>query len=796
MKKTIRALLITTAFVILSGCSGVFQPPEQEPAAPGTGRVLVSIGDASAARTFLPAALSSPVYSLTFSASGKADIGPSLIASNTTEQELEEGTWTLDVKAYLDQNDVGDPAKVVAAATETVSVSPGGAKTVQVSLFPVQTETGSGTLSYTITLPSTSPASASLTIEKLSGEAASPVVKDLLEDAESYAGSVSLTPGTYRLTVKLSDGTGKYARWTGIAQVCQNLETAASYGFGDDPFSGSFFTDVAALSSWLAGADANTASDPYPVSLALEDFASLAGTGGGLHGVFEALQGRSVALDLSEGAAAAIPAAAGSYTPHADRDKITAITLPSSLETIGDYGLAGLSGVTSLTIPAAVTTIGRAAFAGSGIAGFAVDGAGSFTADGPKLLEGTTLVAYPSAAGSITLAEAVIGPGALAGSALTRITIAGAVTNIGAGAFANCAALQTVRVLSETPPALGDGAFDGARGNLAIIVPAGKSGAYKVAPGWSAHSDAIEEAAAPFTSLNDMQTYLATAPGGTDKNNPIEVALAVNLADLDDSNSASYAMRLFYESIASSSKYVSVDLSSCTGAFGTGTGWSTTTSRVGHRQWLVAVTLPAHITAMSRHIFRECVNLVTVDLSKCSSLTAISNRAFSQLSFLETIDLSGCSSLTTIDDSAFSSTTSLKEITLGPSVTTVGGNAFSGCSGLRWIKWPQTQASSISIPTGSFNGLSRLARLELPDASISVGVSAISTGPIEVLVLHGQPPPIAFLTGLSWAASYTIYVPDEAIDTYKSSQGWMTMQDHIKSLSELDPGSPDHPDNW
>jgi hypothetical protein len=795
MKKTISTLFVSLALLMLYGCSALFQPPEQEPAAPGMGRVAVSIGGgAASARTFFPAALSSPGYAhLTFSASGKDAIDPIIITTATTVQELEEGTWTLDVKVYLEQNDIGNPAKVVSTGTETITVIPGGVTSVQVDLVPVQTGTGKGTLNYTITLPSTAPTSAGLTIEKISGEAADPVIKNLLEDG---SGSVSLPPGTYRLTVKLSDGAGKYARWTGIAQIYQNLETAASCVFGDDPFTDSFFTDLAALSSWLDAADANTGSDPYPISLALEDLAPLAGTGGGLHGIFEALHGRYVSLDLSESAATAIPAAAGTYTAHAGGDKITSIILPSGLATIGDYGLAGLSAVSSLTLPAGVTDIGRAAFAGSGIAQFAVDESGSFTTDGPRLLNGATLVAYPSATGKITLdGITTIGPGAFAGSALTYITIPAELTSIGEGAFEGCSALQTIKVLSETPPALGAGAFAGAHTGLAIIVPTGKGQDYKTAQGWADYSACIQEALAPFTSLADLTAYLASAAGGTDKTNPIEVALAMNLADFahetyDD------AMRNLFGAL-SVSKYVSVDLSECTGAFKTSVSTLSSAAKT-NRQWLAAITLPAHITEIPVNMVRECVNLVTVDLSKCSLLTALPNDMFRLDSSLAAIDLSGCASLTTIGNYTFQQCSSIKEITLPPTVTTVGSQAFNGSS-LKWFKCPVTQ-TNLDIKVGAFASCP-LERVELP-VSFSVPSTAaqnpfVGSGNKKVMVFHGSTPPaVSFLNYLAWADSYSIYVPGSAVEAYKAAEGWSSLKDNIKSFDDLTTESPDHPDNW
>jgi hypothetical protein len=472
-----------------------------------------------------------------------------------------------------------------------------------------------------------------------------------------------------------------------------------------------------------------------------------------------------------------------------------------------------LSEVTSLTIPATVTDIGGAAFSGSGIAQFTVDGSSNFTTDGSMLLSGITLLAYPAASGKITISGNIaIGPGAFAGSALTSLKVTGAVTSIGAGAFkdclsleavslpssitnigdeafAGCSALQEIEIPVDTPPSLGTEAFDGVHEEIKIIVPASQVTAYQIALNWQAYSAHIQgpPVTPSFSSLEAMKSYLDSAEGGTSKDKPIKVALEVSLSSFE---SSADPMLLLYNALplysAESPKFVSVDLSACTGQFGSGQNYNTRTSSFNN---LAAIILPVQITSTPPYMFRNCANLVTVDLSSCNNLTAIPMRMFFGCSALETIDLSGCVSLATIGDHAFRNT-GLKEITLGSSVKTVGDNAFYGCPSLKWVKWPASAASA-TIGGNCFSAA--LDYVELPANISSISTSAFTACTLKVLVLHASNPSSISSNCFSWDSSYAIYVPDDAVSAYQAASGWSSLQANIKGLSEL---GLDDPDNW
>jgi hypothetical protein len=201
---------------------------------------------------------------------------------------------------------------------------------------------------------------------------------------------------------------------------------------------------------------------------------------------------------------------------------LTVIDLPASLTSIGNSAFTYCTGLTAIDIPASLTSIGGYAFSGctglTDITVAATNTAYSHSADHSMLLDkaGTTLVAYPTAAGNITLSgitsvrtaafrdctgltaialpNAVdIGVYAFRGcSALTAVDLP-VVTVIGASAFHFCTALTTL-TLPAAPPALGSGngpfLATGSTGTVTIHVPTGAVPAYESVWGISASTGA------------------------------------------------------------------------------------------------------------------------------------------------------------------------------------------------------------------------------------------------------------------------------------------------------------------
>ena len=68
---------------------------------------------------------------------------------------------------------------------------------------------------------------------------------------------------------------------------------------------------------------------------------------------------------------------------------------------------------------------------------------------------------------------------------LTQVVFPPTLTSIGAWSFQCCYALEWIKVLSATPPTLGDNAFYDTNDDFIIYVPAASVNAYKTAKNWS-----------------------------------------------------------------------------------------------------------------------------------------------------------------------------------------------------------------------------------------------------------------------------------------------------------------------
>ena len=104
------------------------------------------------------------------------------------------------------------------------------------------------------------------------------------------------------------------------------------------------------------------------------------------------------------------------------------------------------------------------------------------------------------------------------------------------------------------------------------------------------------------------------------------------------------------------------------------------------------------------------------------SITTIGNNAFTFCSGLTSITIPD--SVTSIGEYAFSYCSGLTSITIPDSVTSIGSDAFAFCEGLTSITIPD---SVTSIGGGSFYGCRRLTSITIPDSVTSIGQSAFNS---------------------------------------------------------------------
>ena len=197
---------------------------------------------------------------------------------------------------------------------------------------------------------------------------------------------------------------------------------------------------------------------------------------------------------------------------------------------------------------------------------------------------------------------------------------------------------------------------------------------------------------------------------------------------------------LIGESVTSIGTYAFCDCSSLTSvtipnsitSIGYGAFWGCSS--------LTSVTIPNSVTSIGNNTFSDCSSLTSVTIP--NSVTSIGKSAFYGCSSLTSVTIG--ESVTSIEDDAFYGCSSLTSVTInsdaivnsnisrifgsqvteyiiGESVTSIGGSAFYGCSSLTSVIIPN---SVTSIGGSAFYGCSSLTSVTIPNSVTSIGYRA------------------------------------------------------------------------
>ncbi len=260
------------------------------------------------------------------------------------------------------------------------------------------------------------------------------------------------------------------------------------------------------------------------------------------------------------------------------------------------------------------------------------------------------------------LSVSSIGDWAFYSTGVINVTIPNTVSNIGAGAFFDCASLTNV-TLGDNLASIGDWAFAfcssltnvNFRGNAPALggdnVFYGDSATVNYLPGTAGWGPAFGGLAALLWNPPVLYNYMTnngaititryTGPGGL-------VAIPSTINFLPVTSIGEYAF-----------------------AF---------------RSSLTSVTIPGSVTNIGLAAFGGSSSLTNATIA--NGVVSIGDGAFDGCASLANLMIPG--SVTSLGDSAFFSCTSLTNFTIPASVTSIGAGAFAGCSSL----------SSVTIPAG------------------------------------------------------------------------------------------------
>ena len=351
--------------------------------------------------------------------------------------------------------------------------------------------------------------------------------------------------------------------------------------------------------------------------------------------------------------------------------RLTSITIPSSVTSIGSSAFYGCSGLTSITIPSSVTSISEEAFyncssltsiyyQGDIASWCGISGLGKLMSSNRTLyINGQELT------GDLVIPEGVtaISSYAFYGcSGLTSITIPSSVTSIGDGAFRYCSGL-TIYCEAASKPSGWNSNWNSS--NCPVV--------------WDCKNNEVAADGAYYTIIDGIRYSLkdgvATVVG-----QPATISGDITIP-------ATVTYKQVTYKVTSISEEAFYNCSS-----------------------LTSITIPSSVTSIGDYAFWHCSSLTSISFAEGGKLTSIGGSAFSGCSSLTSITIP--EGVTSIGEEAFFNCNSLTDITIPSSVTSLPAGLFRGCSSLESMTLPfvggsvKTASDTYQYPFGYIFGTS------------------------------------------------------------------------------------------
>ena len=506
----------------------------------------------------------------------------------------------------------------------------------------------------------------------------------------------------------------------------------------------------------------------------------------------------------------------GSYTFY-NCSSLTSIDIPSSVTSIGDYAFYGCSGLTNIELPNSVTSIGDNAFCKcSGLTSMDIPnsvtsigssafyycfGLTSVTIGNSVTSIGNSAFFHCSKLSSVTIPNSVtsIGDAAFEGcQGLTSVTIGNSVTSIGNSAFYFCSSLTSVTIPNSVT-SIGNDAFSNTgltsvtlNSNALVNKAYTSSSNFKNIFGGQVTEYFIgdnvsgigENAFYGCSKLSSVTIGNSVTSIGEDAFYGCTGLKSVHINDLAawcgitfsgyGSNPLENAHHLFLNNIEIKDLIIPNSVTEIGGwAFSECTG-------------LTSVTIPNSVDSIGDYAFEYCTGLTSIAIGNrvkcigygafegCQGLTSVhisDLAAWCNITFLSKIDVYYSNPLEYAHH-LYLNDTEIKDLIIPNSITSIGNDAFDGCTGLTSVTIPN---SVTSIGYWAFFDCIGLSSVTIGKNVTYIGEQAFAycTGLTSVTCFATTPPDIEYDVFQEIDCSQIpLYVPSESINAYKNAYTW------------------------
>ena len=375
---------------------------------------------------------------------------------------------------------------------------------------------------------------------------------------------------------------------------------------------------------------------------------------------------------------------------------LTSLTLPSSLQSIGDSAFEDCSSLSSLTFSSTLQSIGYWAFRGC-TSLRSVIGNQFYKVIDQMLLsaDGTQVIAYWGENSEVTIPEGVqsIGFGAFRDcKSLSSLTLPSSLQSIGDSAFYGCSSLTSL-TLPSSLQSIGYSAFYGCSSLTSLTLP---SSLQSIGDSAFRYCESLSSLTLP----SSLQSIGEEAFCGCKSLSSL--TLPSSLQSIGD------------RAFSSCSSLTSLTLPSILQSIGDGA--------FRYCKSLRSLTLPSSLQSIGDGAFTRCTSLRSVICNKFYKVIGqmlLSSDGTKVIAYWgENSEVTIPEGVQSIGDSAFRDCSSLTSFTLPSSLQSIGDSAFYGCKSLRSLTLP---SSLQSIGNSAFYGCKSLRPLTLPSSLQSIG---------------------------------------------------------------------------